>query len=85
MKLKCVKMGVGLDSAVFFWEEGPEKQRNKVVKSLKLGECFDVEDMTGHEIISKYKECFEVVSYGQKGATSPRTAVVKEERTKDGA
>jgi hypothetical protein len=64
MKMKCVKLGPGVSNAVFFWEEGPEGKKSKVVKTMALNEEFEVEDQIGHEIIAKYKEVFQVVSYG---------------------
>lgn len=85
MKLRVDKMGPGVQQGVFFWEEGPEGARKKVVKSLSLEDEFDVDDQIGHEIIAKYKEVFKVVAYGdgKKVASAPRNTMVKEEKTKD--
>lgn len=97
MKLEVVKLGSGLSAAVFMWEEGDQvegqvelKNKRKVIKSFGLQDTFEVEDIVGHRIISKYPENVRVVHYGEpvagiqkKMTSSPKTAMVKEEIKKD--
>lgn len=96
MKLKLVKMAPGIRDGIFFWEEGPEDgPKEKKVQSIALNQDIVVDDPVGHEIMSKYKGLFEVVFYGSKDpeaevkvekkamSSSPRNAMVKEEKVKE--
>lgn len=87
MKIKCVKVSDKIKTAMFMWEEGPDNARKKVIRSLTEGEVFDVANIVGHNIISKYPENFEVIHYheehkDEKAAASPRNKMVAEKESK---
>lgn len=86
MRIKCVKVGDRLSSALFMWEaKDPlrEGKMKKVIEQKSIGDEFEVEDVEGHGLIAKYPENFQVVSYGQTKVTSaPKRAMIEEEKTK---